>query len=73
MSHSSVVISSRVIRTIQRLPDAEKAAITAALANDIFLGKDPKATLSPYQSLIYTFICDYVKRDTLRQNPGVAL
>lgn len=69
MLQTSVIISPRVIKTIQKLPDAERTAISSALAEDIFLGKDPKTYLSPYLSLIYTFIRDYVDRDT-RRNSG---
>lgn len=68
MSYSNIIITPRVIETIQRLPVNERRAISMALANDIFLGLDPQDSLSPYQTIIYTLIRDYVTRATLRQN-----
>lgn len=68
LQSSSFVISPRVVNAIRRLPDDERNAISSALANELFLGIDPKSYLSPYLLVIYTFIRDYVNRDTYRNN-----
>ena len=66
LSDSSIVISPRVIRTLQQLPANERSIVSTAVAQYLFLGIDPSDTLSPYQNMIVAFILDYVRRDTRR-------
>ncbi len=66
LSDTSIVISPRVIRTLQGLPADERDIVSTAVAKYLFLGIDPSDTLSPYHKMIFAFILDYVRRDTRR-------
>ena len=66
LSDSSIIISPRVIRTLQGLPASERSIVSTAVAQYLFLGIDPKDTLSPYHNMIVAFILDSVRRDTHR-------
>lgn len=63
---SAIVITPNVINTINSLPVDERLAITAALAGELFLGKEAASTLTPVQAMIFSMIKDYVSRDTER-------
>lgn len=64
--NGNIVISQHVINTIQALPESERTSITQALACDLILGQDPCEMLSPFQSILYSIIRYYVKKDTQR-------
>ncbi len=61
-----MVITPRVVNTINSLPVAERGAISSALAQEFILGRDPAETLTPVQAMIYAMIRSYVTRDTRR-------
>lgn len=60
----SIVISSRVIETLNSLPQSERIAVSAALANYILLGEEINIGLSPVQAMVYAALQYYVERDT---------
>ncbi len=62
----TMVITPRVVNTINSLPVAERGAISSALAQEFILGRDPAETLTPVQAMIYAMIRSYVTRDTRR-------
>lgn len=64
MESSSIVISQHVINSVKGLPESDRHAVATALAEEILLGKNPDDTLSPFQSMLYSIIQFYVKRDT---------
>lgn len=64
--NGNIVISQHFINTIQALPESERTSITQALACDLILGQDPCEMLSPFQSMLYSIIRYYVKKDTQR-------
>lgn len=63
---TSVVISPRVINTINSLPVADRGPISQALSMEFILGQDPVDTLTRHQSIIYAVIRFYVDHDTKR-------
>ncbi len=66
---TSIIISPRVINTVNSLPDIDRGAISNAISMEFILGQDPLATLTPTQSMIYSIIRFYVKQDTVRCSP----
>ena len=62
----TMVITPHVVDTINSLPADERGVISAALAQDFILGRDPSEMLTPIQRVIYAMIKSYVSRDTLR-------
>lgn len=60
--NGNIIISKRVIDTINALPFNEKKAITKALACELILGEDA-AELTPIQSMLYSIIKYYVRKD----------
>lgn len=61
--NGNIIISKRVIDTINALPFNEKKAITKALACELILGEDAAAELTPIQSMLYSIIKYYVRKD----------
>ncbi len=64
--NSSIIISSRVLETIKSLPEAERRPIANALSAELLLGADPDESLTSFQSMLYSVIRFYVKRDSER-------
>ncbi len=63
---SSVIISKRVINTINSLSPADRAPISNALSMEFILGQNPEPTLTPMQNVLYSVIRFYVTQDTRR-------
>lgn len=70
---SQIILSTRVIDTINALPSAEREAISSALTAELFMGEDPSDRLTPFQAVIYSAIRYYVKRDSERHCAGLPL
>lgn len=70
--NSSVIISPRVIDTINSLSSADRAPISNALSMEFILGQNPEDTLTPTQSIIYAVIRFYVTQDTARHRERMA-
>lgn len=66
--NSSVIISPRVIDTINSLSPSDRAPISNALSMEFILGQNPEATLTPTQGIIYAVIRFYVTQDSHRQH-----
>lgn len=64
--NQSIVLTPHVLNTINSLPEEERIAITCALAGEMILGNSSDNGLTPEQSLIYTIIRDYIRRDSHR-------
>lgn len=64
MDNSSIIISKHVINSVKALPEADRHAVAIALAEEILLGMNPDDSLTPFQSMLYSIIQFYVKRDT---------
>lgn len=65
MSHS-FVISNRVIKTINALPEEERKVISDALASELLFGEEPMSGMSSLQAMIYSVVRYYIRRDTER-------
>lgn len=63
---NSIVISPRVIDTINSLSEADRNPITNALTMEFILGCNPDATLTPSQQIIYSVIRFYVTHDSAK-------
>ncbi len=63
----SVIISPRVIDTINSLKPVDRAPISNALGMEFILGQNPEGTLTPMQNIIYAVIRFYVTQDSERQ------
>lgn len=63
---TSVIISPRVIDTINSLSADDRAPISNALSMEFILGLNPEETLTPSQKIIYAVIRYYVTRDSAR-------
>lgn len=63
---NSIVISPRVIDTINSLPPADRIQIGNALTAEFILGNDPTGMLTPNQQIIYAVIRFYVSHDSKR-------
>lgn len=64
----SIVLTPHVLNTINSLPEEERLAITCALAGEMILGTSIDKSLTPEQSMLYSIIRDYVRRDSYRLN-----
>ena len=62
--NQSIVISPRVISTIQALPYDDRIAVVSALAGELILGQNPEANLSPMETMLYQMILSYVRHDS---------
>ena len=62
----SIIITSRVIDTINSLSNIDRGPITNALSMEFILGQDPGPTLTPMQNVVYAIIRFYVNQDTER-------
>ena len=63
---SSVIITKRVINTINSLSQADRTPISNALSMEFILGQNPEGTLTPMQNIIYAVIRFYVTQDSKR-------
>lgn len=63
---NSVIISPRVINTINSLPADYRREISNALSMEFILGQDPASMLTPVQYMVYAMIRFYVTQDTAR-------
>ncbi|MBD5314270.1 MAG: hypothetical protein HDS06_08680 [Bacteroides sp.] len=62
-----LIISPRVIDTINSLQPSDRASITNALGMEFILGQNPDKMLTPMQSIIYAVVRFYVTQDSQRQ------
>ncbi len=60
----SIILSARVLNTINSLPIDDKIAIASAVAGEIILGANASGELTPLQNLVFAMIRQYVKHDT---------
>lgn len=60
----SIILSERVLNTINSLPVDDKIAIASAIAGEIILGANAAGALTPLQNLVFAMIRQYVKHDT---------
>ena len=65
---TKLVISPRVIDTLNSLPAHDREPISRALGMELFLGRTPEDTLTPMQCVIYAMIRQYVSQDSLKCN-----
>ncbi len=63
---TSIIITPRVIDTINSLSDTDRTTISNALSMEFILGQNPEYTLTPMQNIIYSVIRFYVTQDTKR-------
>lgn len=66
LMETSVIISPRVIDTINSLAAEHRAPISNALSMEFILGKNPEEILTPAQKIIYAVIRFYVTQDSER-------
>lgn len=64
--NASVIISQRVINTVNALPAHDRGPISNALSMEFILGQNPESTLTPMQNVVYGMIRFYVLQDTER-------
>ncbi|MCM1356702.1 MAG: hypothetical protein NC212_09900 [Staphylococcus sp.] len=69
--NASIIISPRVIDTINSLQPTDRTSISNALSMEFILGQNPENTLTPMQNIIYAVIRFYVNQDSRRQIDGV--
>ena len=62
--NNPVILSSRVIDTINSLPEAERIAVASAISAQLILGADASSALSPIENMLFSMICSYVRHDT---------
>ena len=62
-----IVITPKVISTIQSLPEEERVTIAGAIAKEMILG-DSDVSISPVQRIIYAMIQSYIRHDSHRFN-----
>ncbi|MDE6090897.1 MAG: hypothetical protein K2G41_09360 [Duncaniella sp.] len=62
-----LIISPRVIDTINSLQPSDRTSITNALGMEFILGQNPDKMLTPMQSIIYAVVRFYVTQDSQRQ------
>lgn len=60
----SIILSERVLNTINSLPADDRIAIASAVAGEIILGANASSALTPLQNLVFAMIRQYVKHDT---------
>lgn len=70
--NASIIISPRVIDTINSLQPTDRAPISNAICMEFILGQNPEDTLTPMQNIIYAVIRFYVSQDTERQSQQTA-
>ncbi len=59
-----IILTPRVINTINSLPVDDRIAIAGALCGEMILGADASACLTPLQSLVFAMIRQYVEHDS---------
>ncbi len=64
--NNSIVISPRVLSTINALQEDEKRAIFGAFISDNITKTAREIALTPLQEMIYAMISDYIQRDTAK-------
>lgn len=64
----SILISPRVINTINSLPEDERIAVVTAFVGDMIMGVKVEDSLTPIQTMLYAVIKSYVQRDSLQYN-----
>ena len=64
----SILISPRVINTINSLPEDERIAVVSAFVGDMIMGVRVEDSLTPIQTMLYAVIKSYVQRDSLQYN-----
>ena len=60
----SIILSERVLNTINSLPVDDRIAIASAVAGELILGASASGELTPLQNLVFAMIRQYVKHDT---------
>lgn len=60
---TALVITPRVIQTINSLPEEERLAVATAFVGEMVLGADINEQLTPMQAVIFSIIKSYVKSD----------
>lgn len=68
VKQESILISPRVINTINSLPEEERIAVVSAFVGEMIMGVDVEDSLTPTQTMLYAVIKSYVQRDTLQYN-----
>ncbi len=66
MNQNAIVISERVLCTIQSLPEGERKAIFNAFVCDEIYKIERDSSLSPFQEMLYAIIKDYINRDSIK-------
>ncbi|MCI9284278.1 MAG: hypothetical protein HFJ91_00360 [Muribaculaceae bacterium] len=61
-----VIITARVIDTINSLSANDRGPISNALTMEFILGQNPESTLTPMQNVVYAILRFYVKQDMER-------
>ncbi|MFI3239879.1 MAG: hypothetical protein R3Y22_04745 [Bacteroidales bacterium] len=64
--NNSIVLSPKVLSTINALPVSEQKAIFGAFICDNITKTEREITLSPLQEMVYAMISDYIQRDTAK-------
>jgi len=64
--NQSIVISPRVISTIQALPYNDRIAVASAIAGELLLGHSPEGELSPMETMLYSIIRSYIRHDSCK-------
>ena len=64
----SILISPRVINTINSLPEDERIAVVTAFVGDMIMGVKVEDSLTPIQTMLYAVIKSYVQRDSYKYN-----
>ncbi len=64
-----IILSPRVINTINALPDADRIAVANALTGEFILGTGTPTDLTPLQTLAMAVIRQYVRHDSAKIHP----
>lgn len=62
--NTSLFLSSRVISTLNALPEDDRLAVASAIVGELIFGGVAKGALTPIQNLAFEIIRSYVRRDT---------
>lgn len=62
-SDKSIIISPRVINTINALPESDRGPVATALAEEWILRSRRQGVLTPLQEMVYLMIRSYIIRD----------
>lgn len=62
-SDKSIIISPRVINTINALPEQDREPVAIALAEEWILRSRRSDVLTPLQEMVYMMIRSYIIRD----------